>query len=169
MSRFKEISPLEIPGNAIELIGKQWMLITAGTPETFNMMTASWGGLGELWFKPVVFSFIRPQRYTYELIEKSEVYTLSFFSEEHKAKLNFCGSKSGRDVNKTEECGLTPVDAENGSVFFNEARLVLECRKLYFQDMDPVNFLDESISKNYPKEDYHRMYVGEITRALLAE
>lgn len=169
MSIFKEISPLEIPGNAIHLIGKEWMLITAGTPDHFNMMTASWGGLGELWFKPVVFSFIRPQRYTYEMMEQSDVYTLSFFSEEYKARLNYCGSKSGRDVNKTKECGFTPVTAENGSVYYQEARLVLECRKLFFEDLNPEKFLDETIMKNYPNEDYHRMYVGEITRVLLAD
>jgi flavin reductase (DIM6/NTAB) family NADH-FMN oxidoreductase RutF len=169
MKAFKEISPLEIPGNPIHLIGKEWMLITAGTPEHFNTMTASWGSMGELWFKPVSFCFVRPQRYTYEFLEKGDSFTLSFFEEKHKPQLNFCGSRSGRETDKAGECGFTPRAADNGSVYFEEARLVLECRKLYFQDMDPANFLDGSIMKNYPNNDFHRMYIGEITRALIAE
>ncbi|WP_372847162.1 flavin reductase family protein [Pontiella sp.] len=169
MKAFKEIGPLEIPGNPIQLIGNEWMLITAGTPEHFNTMTASWGGMGELWFKPVCFCFVRPQRYTYEFLEKGDAFTLSFFEERHKPQLNFCGSRSGRETDKAGECGFTPLTAENGSVYFEQARLVLECRKLYFQDMDPANFLDDSILKNYPNNDFHRMYIGEITRALIAE
>jgi flavin reductase (DIM6/NTAB) family NADH-FMN oxidoreductase RutF len=169
MRVFDEIKPTEIPGNPIHLIGKEWMLITAGTPEHFNTMTASWGSLGEMWFKPVCFCFVRPQRYTYEFMEKSEAFTLSFFDERYKPQLNFCGSRSGRETDKAEECGFVPREAANGSVFFDEARLVLECRKLYFQDLDPANFLDATLEKNYPKKDYHRMYISEITRALIAQ
>ncbi len=169
MKTFREIKPGEIEGNPIHLIGQEWMLITAGTPEHFNTMTASWGSMGELWFKPVCFCFVRPQRYTYEFMEKSEAFTLSFFDEMYKSQLNFCGSRSGRETNKAKECGFTPLAAENGSVYFDEARLVLECQKLYFQDIEPANFLDDVIMKNYPQNDFHRMYIGEITRVLLAE
>lgn len=169
MKSFKEIKPEEIEGNPIDLIGHKWMLITAGTPQHFNTMTASWGSMGELWFKPVCFCFLRPQRYTYEFMEKSDVFTLSFFEEKYKPKLNFCGSRSGRETDKASECGFTPTQADNGSVYFEEARLVLECRKLYFQDLEPANFLDDSIMKNYPENDFHRMYIGEITRALHLE
>lgn len=166
MKSFYDIKPTEIKGNPIHLIGKEWMLITAGDMGHFNTMTASWGSLGELWFKPVCFCFVRPQRYTYEFMEQKGVFTISFFHEKYKSQLNFCGSRSGRETDKALECGFTPVKAENGSVFFQEARLVLECRKLYFQDINPDHFLDDSIIKNYPKNDYHRMYIGEITRVL---
>lgn len=169
MKSFKEIKPTEIDDNPIQLIGQEWMLITAGVPGHFNMMTASWGSMGELWFKPVCFCFVRPQRYTYEFLEKNDVFTLSFLDEKYKPQLNFCGSRSGRETDKANECGFTPVEAQNGSVYFEEARLVLECRKLYFQDLEPANFLDDSIMKNYPQDDFHRMYIGEITRALRAE
>jgi flavin reductase (DIM6/NTAB) family NADH-FMN oxidoreductase RutF len=84
MKTFKEIKPTEIKGNPVHLIGKEWMLITAGTTQHFNTMTASWGSMGELWFKPVCFCFVRPQRYTYEFMEKSDVFTLSFFDEQYK-------------------------------------------------------------------------------------
>lgn len=169
MNAFEEIKPVEIKDNPIHLIGQEWMLITAGTPEHFNTMTASWGSLGELWFKPVCFCFVRQHRYTYEFMEKSSAFTLSFFDERYKSKLNFCGSRTGRETDKVSECGFTPVAAENGAVFFEEARLVLECRKLYFQDLNPDHFLDPDILKHYPEKDYHRMYIGEITRALLSK
>ena len=77
----------------------------------------------------------------------------------------YCGTKSGRDVNKVIETSLTPIFG-NGTVFFAEARLVMECRKIYVQDITPGNFLDQTINEYYPKKDYHRIYVGEIIRCL---
>jgi flavin reductase (DIM6/NTAB) family NADH-FMN oxidoreductase RutF len=166
MNTFTEIKPFEISENPIQLIGREWMLISAGTPDHFNTMTASWGSLGELWFKPVCFCFVRPQRYTYEFMEQYDAFTLSFFAERYKPQLNFCGSRSGRETDKARECGFTPLPADNGSVYFGEARLVLECRKIYFQDLEPEHFLLDGLMKNYPKDDFHRMYIGEITRVL---
>jgi flavin reductase (DIM6/NTAB) family NADH-FMN oxidoreductase RutF len=166
---FKEIRPVDIEDNLIRLIGEEWMLITAGTTGHFNTMTASWGSMGEMWSMPVCFCFVRPQRYTYEFMEANDAFTLCFFDEAFKPQLNFCGSRSGRDTDKVSECGFTPAPAANGSVYFEEARIVLECRKLYFHDIEPANFLDDSIMKNYPKNDFHRMYIGEITSVLLRE
>lgn len=165
MKTFVNVKPAEFPGNPIEHIGVEWMLITAGTPDRFNMMTASWGSMGVMWFKPVCFCFIRPQRYTFEFMEQNDNFTLSFFSGEYRPQLNLCGSRSGREINKAAECGFTPRAADNGSVFFDEARLVLECRKLYVQDLDPKGAIDPSIEECYPNQDYHRMYIGEISRA----
>jgi flavin reductase (DIM6/NTAB) family NADH-FMN oxidoreductase RutF len=167
MNHFREIAPTEISDNPIRLIGKEWMLITAGAPGNFNTMTASWGGLGELWFKPVCFCFIRPQRHTYEFMEKGEAFTLSFFDEAFRPQLNFCGSHAGRNTDMVRKWNFRPLEAANGSVYFDEARMILECKKLYFQDLEPSNFVDDSILKNYPKNDFHRMYVGEITRVLI--
>jgi len=163
---FKETMPELLTDNPFKLIGKDWMLITAGTPGSFNTMTASWGGLGVLWERKVAFCFIRPTRYTYEFVERSDTFTLSFFAERHRKTLSFCGSHSGRDMDKIKKAGLTPIK-EGGFVYFNEARLVLECRKLYFQDISPDRFLDQSINDMYPQKDYHRMYVGEIVKCLL--
>jgi flavin reductase (DIM6/NTAB) family NADH-FMN oxidoreductase RutF len=163
---FKDIKPEQLTDNPFKLIGKDWMLITAGTPEKFNTMTASWGGLGVLWERKVAFCFIRPTRFTYEFVEESENFTLSFFEEQHRKAMAFIGSHSGRDTDKIKETGLTPVK-EGGFVYFNEARLVLACRKLYFQDISPDRFLDPTINDMYPQKDYHRMYVGEIVKYLL--
>jgi flavin reductase (DIM6/NTAB) family NADH-FMN oxidoreductase RutF len=162
---FKSIQPAEIDDNPFHLIDKDWMLITAGnneSHETFNTMTASWGGLGILWHKNVNFCFVRPTRYTYEFMEKHELYTLSFFGEKYREALNICGTLSGKDTDKVTKAGLTPFQPHPGAVAFEQARLVMVCRKLYYQDLDPACFLDPSLEKNYPQKDYHRMYVGEI-------
>lgn len=166
-SEFKEIEPGLITDNAFKVIGADWMLITAGTPQDFNTMTANWGGLGYLWNKNVCFCFIRPQRHTYSFVEKADTFTLSFFDEKHRDILNFCGSRSGRDVNKVKETGLVPVHSSSGGIYFEQARLILECRKIYFQDIVGKNFLDQKIQTFYPTKDYHRMYIGEVVRCFV--
>ena len=103
----KKIAPKDIDKNVIKLIGQDWMLVTAGDQEKFNMMTASWGSMGYLWNKPVVMVFVRPQRYTFEFTEKKDEFTLSFFDEKYRHALNVCGSVSGRDVNKVQESART--------------------------------------------------------------
>ena len=166
---FKNISPTLITDNPFQLIDKEWMLITAGELNFFNTMTASWGGFGILWNKPVVFCFVRPVRYTYQFMENSDFFTATFFDQEYREALNFCGANSGRDIDKATATGLTPVASSNGGVYFEQARLVLECRKLYFSDIDPEHFVVPEINRNYPKADYHRMYIGEIVSCMQRE
>lgn len=166
MKKFNEISPDDLNESAVRLIGKEWMLITAGTIGKWNTMTASWGALGRLWKKPVAFMFIRPTRHTFEFANREPLFTLCFFEEKYRDALNFCGAHSGRDCDKAKETGLTPFEVEPGTVAFEEARLILVCRKLYFQDLKPENFLDPEIEVNYPKKDYHRMFVGEVQKVL---
>lgn len=161
---FREINIADLSFKPFELISKDWMLITSGDEQGFNTMTASWGGLGVLWHKNVVTVYIRPQRYTYEFVEKNGLLTLSFFGEEHRSALTLCGSKSGRDCDKAKEAGLTPLFVD-GTTAFEEANLVLVCKKLYFDDLEPKQFLDSEIEKNYAAKDYHRMYILEIVKA----
>lgn len=170
LSRFRAIDPEQLTDNPFRLIGKEWMLITAGTREKLNMMTASWGGLGILWGCLIAFCVVRPQRYTFPLIERSSVYSLTFFDTAHRDVLDFCGSHSGRDVDKVAATGLTPVVDDTGAIYFDEARLVIECRKLYAQDLQETGFVDPQIvDQNYPTRDFHRMYVGEVVRMLVRE
>lgn len=156
-----KIYPKEIKENIISLFDDNWSLITAGDEKGYNTMTASWGGIGELWNKDVCFIFIRPQRYTYEFVEKNDLFTVSFYGKEYKKALSFCGTKSGRDYDKAKETGLTPLFID-GTVSFEEAKLTLVCRKIAFQDMKPDGFVDKTIDNNYKDGDYHRIYVGEI-------
>ncbi|MBM6723507.1 flavin reductase family protein [Pseudoflavonifractor phocaeensis] len=163
---FERIDPKSLDQNVFSMIGDQWMLLTAGTREKCNTMTASWGGLGVLWGKPVATVYIRPQRYTLEFVEREEWFTLAFFGEEYRKALALCGSKSGRDIDKVKECGFT-VETADGAPYFAEADLVLVCRKAYWQDMDPTHFLDGEIDgKWYPEKDYHRIFIGEIETVL---
>lgn len=160
----KEINIKELKENAVSLFDDRWCLITAGNEKSWNTMTASWGAMGELWNKDVCFCFIRPQRYTYEFTEREEFFTLSFFTEEYRKALAYCGRNSGRDVDKAKETGLT-AKATDGSISFEEAEIILVCKKLAFQDIKPDGFVDPTIDKAcYPDKDYHRMYIGEIVR-----
>ena len=163
---FEQIDPKSLDQNVFSLIGDQWMLLTAGTGEKCNTMTASWGGLGVLWGKPVATVYIRPQRYTLEFVEREEKFTLAFFGEEYRKALALCGSKSGRDIDKVKECGFI-VETADGAPYFAQADLVLVCRKAYWQDMDPTHFLDGEIDgKWYPEKDYHRIFIGEMETVL---
>jgi len=153
--------------NVFRLIDRDWMLVTAGTQKTgLNTMTASWGALGELWSRRVAFAFVRPQRHTYRFMEENGLFTLSFFPEDMRDILKYCGSHSGRDVDKLAETGLVPFEAADGATGFEQARMVMVCRKLYTQDIDPNRFLDPSIDELYPEKGYHRMYVGEVVSVL---
>jgi len=162
----RTIKPEEIKDSVFTLVGKDYFLLTAGTKDSFNTMTAGWGGLGVLWNRNVCFVYVRPTRHTYQYLEKNPTFTLSFFSGQYRETLNFCGTHSGRDTDKVKETGLTPAFTESGSVYFSEARLVIECAKIYSQDLDPSAFLDQKIEKNYPGKDYHRLYIGEIVTCM---
>ena len=165
----KRIDPKEIGQNVFSLIGDQWMLITAGTAEQCNTMTASWGGLGVLWGAPMATCYIRPQRYTKEFIDKEELFSVSFLKDGHRDALKLCGSVSGRDHDKIKEAGLTPVFID-GVPAFEEADTILICRKMYRTSMNPADFIDKDAdSKFYPEKDYHDMYIAEIVKAVVAE
>ena len=169
MNNFQLISPSQLDG-VFDKIGKEWLLITArgkdaAGREVTNTMTASWGGMGILWNRPVAFCFIRPQRYTYQLTEQSERLSLSFLSEEYRAALRLCGTKSGKDTDKFKEAGITPADYE-GVPFVAEAELALVCRKLYADDLKKECFLLPELLSNYKEDDFHRVYVVEIEAIL---
>ena len=165
----KKINPRELQGNIFELIGDKWMLITAAKDcGAYNTMTASWGGMGIMWGKPVASCVVRPVRYTYEFMESAEYFTLTFFPEKYREALNMLGVKSGRDCDKIAEAGLTPVKLNCDKIInFEESEITLVCKKIYYQDINPDNFVDKDLDKNYPQKDYHRFYYGEIVEAYI--
>ena len=164
---WRKIDPKDLGDDVFTLIGERQMLITAGTEEKCNTMTASWGGLGVLWGKKVATIYVRPQRFTREFLEREGWFTLSFFDDSYRPQLALCGSKSGRDVDKVKECGFTVKSAECGAPYFEEASLVLVCRKRFVQPMDPQLIPDDVKERWYPQKDYHTMYIGEIVEALI--
>lgn len=164
---FEKIDVKTLEGNPFAMIDDQWMLVTAGTKEKCNTMTASWGTLGIMWNKNVVTCYLRPQRYTREFVDREEYFTLAFFGAEHRKSLNLCGTKTGRELDKVAACGFTVASADCGAPYFEEAELVLVCKKLYTGSIDPAGFHDEAVrEKNYPNQDYHFYYFGEIVECL---
>ena len=167
MTNFNELPVTEIRSNPFQLIGRDWMLITAGTLDAFNTMTASWGNLGHLWERDVAICYVRPQRHTFAFMERASVYTLSFFDATWRGALEYCGSHSGREVDKPAQTGLAPFATPAGGVAFEQARLILECRKLYAGDITEADFAEHAVvDQVYAARDFHRFYVGQILRAL---
>lgn len=143
----------------------QWLLLTSGdfNEKKFNAMTVGWGSVGYMWRRPFVQVVVRPIRYTYEFMERYDTFTLCAFPNPYQAALNVLGTTSGRDGDKIGKAGLTPVASKKiDAPGYAEAELVLECRKMYWDDVHPEHFLDPGISANYPRKDYHRIYFGEI-------
>ena len=166
---FKEVDIKSLNFNPFTLIGQKWMLISAGTEDKWNTMTASWGGLGVLWGKNVATCYIRPQRYTKKFVDANDTFTLSFYGPAHKQALSICGSKSGRDCDKVKEAGLTPYFVD-GTAAFEEADMVFVCKKLYEDEIRPENFIaKENDEKWYPDKDYHTMYIAEVEKVLVRE
>lgn len=163
---FREIAIEDVKINPFTDIAKGWMLITAGDKASHNTMTASWGGLGELWGHYVSTIYVRPQRYTYKFTEENDYYSLCFFDEEYRKALTFCGTKSGRDFDKDKETGLTPCFDE-AAPYYEQARLVFICKKLYKQDLTEESFVDKApLEDSYPERDFHRMYIGSVLKVL---
>lgn len=162
-----EIDPNTFACKPFHLWAKRWFLLCAGqnTAGQFNIMTVGWGSFGVMWGKPIIVAAVRPSRHTYSFMEAQKDFTLCAFPPACQDKLNFCGSKSGRDVDKAAECGFTPhASAKVAAPGFDEAELIFECRKIYYEDCEPERFLDPTIEKNYGGTNYHRLYTGEIVR-----
>ena len=164
---FNKIDPKQLDLNPFSAIGDKWMLVTAGDSNKANTMTASWGGAGVLWNKNVVTCYIRPQRFTRELIDANENFSVSFLPEEFRKQLVYCGRVSGRDEDKITGSGLTLLN-DYVAPCFEEADTVLICKKIYVGELKPQGIVyPEHDEANYPAKDYHIVYIGEITEALV--
>lgn len=165
---FEEINFRDVKENVVKLIADDWGLVTAGNSDGFNMMTVSWGAVGELWGKDMATVYIRPQRYTEEFLNKNDCFTLSFYPDDKKDIHKICGSKSGRDVDKVAETGLTPCFDENAP-YFKEAKLVLICKKVAKSKFNPEDFIDDTINEKWYNNDFHYIYYGEIEKVLISK
>lgn len=170
MKCYREMPPEEMSGNIIEMIGRQWMLVTAGDLSGCNTMTASWGGVGFIWGHPAATVYIRPQRYTKELVDANERLSLSFMGEGCRAALAYCGSHSGRTEDKIANAGLTVDFTSSGTPFIAGAETVMECRKMYRDKFGPAEFIDKGIVDEwYPEKDFHYIYICAIERVFVKE
>ena len=168
---FKEIDITEFEESFIKNIGGDFMLLAAGSANSFNMMTASWGAVGFIWNLPALFCVIRPERHTYKFTEANEYFTATFLRDEFKGAHKICGSKSGRDCDKLALSGLNAAFTELGNPYFKEARLVLECKKVYADFIKQDAFIDKSIYPKWygAKDAEHKMYVAQILKTLIWE
>ena len=166
---FKEIGVEELESRikVFSMYHKDWSLITAGDEKGINTMTASWGGLGVLWNRNVATVYVRPSRHTRSFIESQDLFTVSFFGQRYREELDLLGSKSGRDCDKIGEVGFTPVFLENAPTF-EQAELMLVCRKIYRQQLNLNNMLDhEIVEQNYSSGNVHIMFLGEIRKVFV--
>ncbi|MDR2805697.1 MAG: flavin reductase family protein [Dysgonamonadaceae bacterium] len=165
---FKPVFPEKMCDNVFTLTGKDFFVITAGKEEHYNSMTGSGGGLGMLFRKPATWCVLRTDRYTLELIQKEQAYTLSYFPDEYREQMLFLGSKSGRESEKMKEVELTGVQTPAGNRSFKEARLIIECKLMQITTPHPDDFCTQEakdyINEAYRKASDYRKYVfGEIT------
>ncbi|MBR0157390.1 MAG: flavin reductase [Clostridia bacterium] len=156
--------------NIFKIFNKDWALVTAGGPDSYNCCTISWGSLGSIWHgedgaMPIATVYINPARYTWEFMKRSEYFTVSFFGEEYKKALGYLGSHSGRDGDKVAEAGLTPVPAGPG-VTYSEAKLTFVCRKIYQAPFEREGMADDITNGIYANWEPHWMFVGEIVETV---
>ena len=163
--KYDEIPIRKLKIRPFDLWNKNWLLLTSGDVNkgSYNAMTVAWGSIGNMWNLPIAMVVIRPTRYTYGFINTYPTFTLCGFPNGYRKALNILGTKSGRDGDKISEVGLTPISSKKiDAPAYKEADLSIECKKIYFHDFSPSEFLDKRIEKHYPLKDYHRMIFGEI-------
>lgn len=168
----KEVSYKELELNPFTSIGEETFLLCTQAEGGRNIMTVGWASLGYLWKKPIITVYVRPTRYTYELMEKSNTFSCVFLKEDHKKALNYAGTASGRNEDKIKGSNLTIkeiIDEKTGKKYFTfkEACLTLTCTKAYAAPIEEKYFVDKEIDKNYPRKDYHIEYVGYIDGVFL--
>lgn len=163
-----QLQPVDIKAMTPEIFrvfGTQNALLTAGDREVCNTMTIGWCQLGDIWHMPTCTVFVRPERYTYSLMESHDYFTVSVFDTSYRSMMTDCGRRSGRDVDKIKAHNLTICYGEGDAPYFAEADWVLVCKKLYIADMQLEHMLDERARRCYESGGLHRAYVGEVREA----
>ena len=151
--------------------GFQWFhnaeLLAAGDKEKSNAMTIGWGGIGTLWGRTALTVYVAEKRYTKEFMDKAEYFTVMAFDVEQSKVLNYMGTKSGRDGDKAQALGLHTAYTVNGTPYYTEATMVIECKIMYAAPFDPQYFKSDAPKKMYANfpAGIHSMYIGEVINA----
>ena len=142
-------------------------LLAAGNKEKSNAMTIGWGGIGTLWGRTALTVYVAEKRYTKEFMDNSEYFTVMAFDVEHSKVLRYMGTKSGRDGDKAEALGLHTAYTENGTPYYTEATMVIECKTMYAAPFDPQGFKSDTPKQMYANfpAGLHTMYIGEVVNA----
>jgi flavin reductase (DIM6/NTAB) family NADH-FMN oxidoreductase RutF len=151
--------------------GFQWFhdaeLLAAGNKEKSNAMTIGWGGIGTLWGRTALTVYVAEKRYTKEFMDKAEYFTVMTFDVEHSKVLRYMGTKSGRDEDKASALGLHTAYTANGTPYYTEAEMVIECKIMYAAPFDSQKFksdVPKRMYANFPA-GVHTMYIGEVVNA----
>ena len=151
--------------------GFQWFrdaqLLAAGDKEESNAMTIGWGAVGTLWQRPALTVYVAEKRYTKEFMDKAEYFTVMSFDVEHSKVLTYMGTKSGRDGDKAQALGLHTAYTANGTPYYTEATMVIECKIMYAAPFDPNGFksdIPQNMYRQFPA-GIHSMYIGEVVNA----
>lgn len=166
MHAFQKVDFDQFEVNPFTKIGKDWMLVTAGNEEKVNTMTASWGGIGVMWGKNVVYIFVRDSRYTKLFIDDEGRFSLSFPTEKYRKEMKFLGAVSGRDEDKIKESGLN-IAYHDGIPYIDEGSMVMFCRVMSQTPIVKEDYWDKDIDETwYANKDYHNMYIAEVTEIM---
>lgn len=147
------------------VLADDWMLLSAGdyAAKRFNSMTIAWGAMGTMWGQPSVMVVVRPQRHTKKFLDEGGDFTICSFSADYQDVLRELGSKSGTEMDKVNASGLTPIaSTQVASPGYDEATLIIECRKAALVNLDPKDFFADYVHEAYENHDYHVMYFGQI-------
>jgi flavin reductase (DIM6/NTAB) family NADH-FMN oxidoreductase RutF len=148
---------------------KKGAFLTVKAGEACNTMTIGWALIGYVWQKPVLTLLVRTSRHTFGFIEKASDFTVTAPTTDMRDALLFCGTKSGKDVDKYKACNLELADARNVlSPIIKAPAIHFECKILLKTPMDP-QYLDKECESLYPAKDYHTLYFGEIVRCYQTE
>ncbi|NMC14392.1 MAG: flavin reductase family protein [Chloroflexi bacterium] len=157
----KHINYMDVAKNIMEQLD-QGAFLTVKAGDQLNTMTIGWATMGIIWSKPIVMVAVRNSRYTFGIMEKAADFTISFQKNDMDKELTFCGTQSGRNVDKFKECRLEPVPAQKTiSPIIRIPGIHFECKIVYKTAMNPA-FLDEAYKRQYPQSDFHTLYFGEL-------
>ncbi|MCD4712591.1 MAG: flavin reductase family protein [Clostridiales bacterium] len=162
----KEITFQELSQDFLNQLVKGAFL-TVKNDEKVNTMTIGWGTVGYIWNKPILMVPVRYQRHTYSMIDQAQTFSVSVpVHKDMKKALAFCGTKSGRDMDKISEIGLVLEDAQMiDTPIIADCDLHIECKIVYKQAMEPGNLIGDIRKSSYPNNDFHVLYYGEIVKA----
>ena len=142
---------------------------TTMNSEKINTMTIAWGGINVVWGKIVYVAYVRYSRDSYEMMNNTDEFTISLpLNGQLKRELGFCGTKSGRNIDKFKECNFTPVKGRNiETPVIKECDLHYECKVIYRQAMEPNNIPESALKRYYTNNDFHVIFYGEILDSYL--
>ena len=140
------------------------VFMTTKVGNKVNTMTIAWGGINLVWHKKVFIAYVRYSRNTYDMLQDSSEFTISVPRDNTLRKeLGVCGTKSGRDIDKINECNFTLIDGRNVSTpIISECEIHYECKVIYKQAMEPNNIPGEILERNYENNNFHVIFYGEI-------